>query len=48
MTQTGWVNQYRRTNQYERDEHIRAHGCPLLNRIAVRGKMSPFGVPLVM
>ena len=25
-----------------------SHGCPLLNRIAVRGKMSPFGVPLVM
>jgi hypothetical protein len=22
--------------------------APLLNRIAVRGKMSPFGVPLVM
>jgi hypothetical protein len=43
--------QYRRTKprrQCEGDEHIRSHGCPLLNRIAVRGKMSPFGVPLVM
>lgn len=51
MTQTDWVNNIAAPNLGASTNGTNTFvlmDAPLLNRIAVRGKMSPFGVPLVM